>query len=220
MFIGEIIKEYRNTYKLSQRDFAARTNLTYGYINILEKIYNPKTNKPYSVTTDVAKQLADAMRMPIEELIYKLDETQEFEINNTPINRTRTILVPIYGNIPENISFGELKDDIIEYERLSVDLDDGKEYFGIEIHGDTMYDYKNMDRIIFKKISDFKDGQDCIVTINNEKAIFTKILKQDNGLLLQAIDPENKTVFYTNKDIKQNHITVLGIAVKLIRNIS
>ena len=96
MFIGEIIKEYRTIYHLSLRDFAARTDLTYGYINLLEKVYNPKTNKPFSVTTDVAKQIANAMQMPIEELIYKLDDTQEFEVNN----RTRTLLVPVYDNIP------------------------------------------------------------------------------------------------------------------------
>lgn len=97
MFIGEIIKEYRTTHHLSQRDFAARTNLTYGYINKLEQVYNPINNKPYAVTTDVAKQISNAMAMPIEELIYKLDENQEFEINaNKSTTRTRTVLVPIY----------------------------------------------------------------------------------------------------------------------------
>lgn len=210
MFIGEIIKEYRTIYHLSLRDFAARTDLTYGYINLLEKVYNPKTNKPFSVTTDVAKQIANAMQMPIEELIYKLDDTQEFEVNN----RTRTLLVPVYDNIP----LVELEDDIIEYEKISVDFNDAEEYFGIEIHED-MFDYKNMDRIIFKKTSDYKDGQDCIVTFNHEKAIFTKVLKQDNGLLLQPINPADKPIFYTNKEIKQNHIEIFGVACKLIRNL-
>ena len=72
----------------------------------LEKVFNPKTGKPYSVTTDVAKELANAMKMPIEDLIYKLDETQEIEVNSnesnlnndTPIlnDRTHTVRVPIY----------------------------------------------------------------------------------------------------------------------------
>lgn len=93
MFIGEIIKDYRTTHNLSQREFASRTSLSFSYINTLEKVYNPKTNKPYSVTTDVAKELATAMMMPIEELIYKLDETQEFEIN---ANQIHVIRVPIY----------------------------------------------------------------------------------------------------------------------------
>lgn len=93
MFIGEIIKEYRTIHHLSQREFASRTSLSSSYINTLEKVYNPKTNKPYSVTTDVAKDLANAMMMPIEELIYKLDDTQEFEVNSNQIHIVR---VPIY----------------------------------------------------------------------------------------------------------------------------
>ena len=76
-----------------------------------------------------------------------------------------------------------------------------------------------MDRIIFKKSSDYTDGQDCIITINNEETIFSKILKQENGLFLQPINPADKPVFYTNKEIKQNHIEVFGVAVKLIRNL-
>lgn len=106
MFIGEIIKEYRDTYNLSQIEFASKTSLSHSYINTLEKVFNPKTGKPYSVTTDVAKELANAMKMPIEDLIYKLDETQEIEVNSnesnlnndTPIlnDRTHTVRVPIY----------------------------------------------------------------------------------------------------------------------------
>lgn len=97
MFIGEIIKEYRTIHNITLRDFAARTSLSHSYISTLEQVYNPKTNKPYSVTTDAAKEIAEAMKMPIEELIRKLDETQEFEINgHSPMNRTRSIPVAIY----------------------------------------------------------------------------------------------------------------------------
>lgn len=124
------------------------------------------------------------------------------------------------GILPINDSFSELEDSVIEYERINIGINDDDEYFGIEIHGDNFHDYKNMDRIIFKKISDFEYGQDCIVTLDDSETVFSKVFKQDNGLLLQAIDSSDKTVFYTNKDIKQKHITVLGIAVKLIRNIS
>ena len=83
MYIGEIIKEYRTNNKLSQRAFAKRTSLSPSYINTLEKIYNPKTSKPYSVTTDVALELANAMYMSIEDLLSKINENQEFSINSS-----------------------------------------------------------------------------------------------------------------------------------------
>ena len=86
MYIGEIIKEYRTNYQLSQRAFASRTTLSPSYINTLEKIYNPKTGKPYSVTTDVADELAKAMNMSIEELLSKINGNQEFTLNASKID--------------------------------------------------------------------------------------------------------------------------------------
>ena len=77
MFIGEIIKQYRITNHISQRAFAARTSLSPSYINTLEKIYNPKTKKPYSITTDVAKEISNALFIPMEQLLAMLDDTQE-----------------------------------------------------------------------------------------------------------------------------------------------
>lgn len=121
--------------------------------------------------------------------------------------------------IPFNTSFEKLKEIVISHEKIIVNANNLDEYFGIEIHEDNLYDYKNMDRIIFKKTSDYKDGQDCIVTFNHEKTIFTKILKQENGLLLQPIKSNEKPVFYTNKELKQNHIEIFGVACKLIRNL-
>jgi repressor LexA len=95
MYIGEIIKNYRIEHHLSQRAFASRTSLSPSYINTLEKIYNPKTNKAYSVTTDVAKEIANAMNLSIEELLTKLDKSQEFNINYSKTDKLGNSVVSI-----------------------------------------------------------------------------------------------------------------------------
>lgn len=71
--VGEVIKKYREEHDLSQRDFAKRTKLSPSYINTLEKLYNPKNSKPYSITIDVADQLAKAMNITLEEFLNKCD---------------------------------------------------------------------------------------------------------------------------------------------------
>lgn len=107
MYIGEIIKEYRITNSLSQRAFASRTTLSPSYINTLEKIYNPRTGKPYSVTTDVANEIAKAMNISIEELLSKINENQEFttssddllkKIGAIPLSDIDTTSIPILRN--------------------------------------------------------------------------------------------------------------------------
>lgn len=100
MYIGEIIKDYRKKNKLSQRAFASRTSRSASYINTLEKIYNPKTGKPYSVTTDVAKEFAKAMFINIEDLLNMLDKDQEFEINSTKLDKfgNSVVSIPLLRN--------------------------------------------------------------------------------------------------------------------------
>lgn len=86
MFIGELIKDYRIKNNLSQRAFASRTSLSPSYINTLEKVYNPKNGKPYSVTTDVAKEIAQAMNLNIEDLLNMIDKNQEFQVGSLKID--------------------------------------------------------------------------------------------------------------------------------------
>lgn len=118
------------------------------------------------------------------------------------------------GTIPADTPLDEIE-DIIDYEEIAIKPDDNREYFGLEIYGDSMSpDYKDNDRIIFRKQSDCNSGQDCAVIINDEDATFKKIIKQDNILLLQSINPEFKPMLCNKRSIK-----ILGVACKLIRNI-
>jgi len=127
MFIGEIIKNYRTKYKISQRAFASRTSLSPSYINTLEKIYNPKTNKPYSITTDAASEIAKAMNMSIEELLNVLDDQQEFEVNSVPTYR-----IPILNIIDVSNLLSE--DNIIDYINIRTNKkwQDPENFFAIE----------------------------------------------------------------------------------------
>ena len=118
------------------------------------------------------------------------------------------------GNIPSGIPLDEVE-DIIDYEEISIKSDDDREYFGLEIHGNSMCpEYKDNDRIIFRKQSDYNSGQDCAVIIDNNDAIFKKIIKQDNILLLQSINSDFEPMIYNKRSIK-----ILGVACKVIRNI-
>ncbi|MBR1540723.1 MAG: hypothetical protein IJ629_06200 [Clostridia bacterium] len=164
MFIGEIILNYRNSFepKLSQRAFAARTSLSPSYINTLEKVYNPKNGKPYSVTTEVALELAKAMNISIEELLSKLDDNQEFILNNS-----KSAIVLVYGTIPAGVPM-EMIEDIIDTEEIPADmLKGGKQYFGLKIKGNSMNpDYLDGDVIILEKTNDCESGDDCVVMVN------------------------------------------------------
>ena len=186
MYIGEIIKKYRTKHDLSQRAFASRTSLSPSYINTLEKIYNPKTQKPYSVTTDVALELASAMNIKIEDLLNMLNNDQGFNINND----NNSAIVFVYGTIPAGIPMERIE-DIMDTEEISADmLRGGKQYFGLRVKGNSMEpEYLDGDTLILEKVDDCESGDDCVVMVNGNDGTFKRVFKNENGIILQPLNP-------------------------------
>ena len=219
MYIGEIIKRYRTENELSQRAFASRTNLSPSYINTLEKIYNPKTGKPYSVTTDVAIELANAMNLKIEELLNMLNDDQEFTTNeDKKANNSNSAIVFVYGTIPAGIPM-ECIEDILDTEEISADmLKGGKQYFGLKIKGDSMEpDYLDGDVIIFQKQDDCENGDDCIVMVNSNDGTFKRVFKNENGIILQPLNNKYQPMIYSNEQIETLPVKILGVFEELRR---
>lgn len=213
MYIGEIIKEYRTRNNLSQRAFASRTSLSPSYINTLEKIYNPKTNKPYSVTTDVALELANAMNMKIEDLLNIINKDQEFKVNST-----NSAVVFIYGSIPAGVPM-ECIEDIIDTEEIPADmLRGGKQYFGLKVKGNSMEpDYLDGDTLILEKADDCESGDDCVVMVNGNDGTFKRVFKNENGIILQPLNPEYAPLVFTNEQIEDLPVRIIGIVEEIRR---
>ena len=74
MYLGDLIKSFREKNKMSQRDFAKLCNLSHTYIAALEKNIDSRTGKPIAPTLDTVKYVAKAMNMPIEDVLHLLDE--------------------------------------------------------------------------------------------------------------------------------------------------
>ncbi len=48
-YLGDIIKEYRKSHRMSMDSFAERAGLSKPYISMLEKNFNPKSRKRLSL---------------------------------------------------------------------------------------------------------------------------------------------------------------------------
>lgn len=81
MFLGEVIKKYREEHNLSLRAFASKCGLSYTYISMLERNIDYRTGKPIAPTLDSVKYISKAMNMPIDDLLKILDDEQEFNLN-------------------------------------------------------------------------------------------------------------------------------------------
>lgn len=221
MYIGEIIKKYRTNNHLSQRAFASRTSLSPSYINTLEKIYNPKTGKPYSVTTDAALELSRAMNMGIDDLLNMLNDDQEFILNSNNSKdsiQSNSALVLVYGTIPAGIPM-ECIEDIIDTEEISADmLRGGKQYFGLKVKGNSMEpEYLDGDTLILEKVNDCESGDDCVVMVNGNDGTFKRVFKNENGIILQPLNSAYSPMVYSNEQIQNLPVRIIGIVEEIRR---
>ena len=161
-------------------------------------------------------------RIPRMNVIFQLAEYFKVDIRDLidepKLNRGNRI--PIFSKIPAGIPI-ELIEDVIDYEELDPKMFTGdKEYFGVRVSGDSMYpEYRDKDILIVQKTSDCESGQDCIVMINGNDGTFKRVKKTEEGIILQPLNPNYEIKFYSNKEIEELPIKIIGIVKEIRRTI-
>jgi len=74
MKLSEIIREFRISNDISQREFAKRCGLSNSYISFIERETNPTTGRPMIPTLEQYKKLSDGMGITVQQLFEQLDD--------------------------------------------------------------------------------------------------------------------------------------------------
>ena len=216
MFLGDVIKKYREENKISQRDFAKRCNLSYTYISALEKNKDYRSGKPISPTLETVKCVAKGLNISIDDLLKILDDEQEFIINTD--NASNSAVVFVYGTSPAGIPM-ECIEDIIDTEEIPVEmLKGGKQYFGLKVKGNSMEpEYLDGDTLILEKADDCESGDDCVVMVNGNDGTFKRVFKNENGIILQPLNSAYSPMVYNNQQIQELPVRIIGIVEEIRR---
>lgn len=219
MKLNDLIKKYRASHNLSLRAFAQKSGLSYGYIYMLEKNINPKTQKPIKPTLEAIKGVAYGLDVSVDDLLKMLDDDQEFIINadNTYHNDVKQI--PLLGKIAAGYPTTMFA-DVIDYIDIPADMARGnKELFALKTKGKSMEpNFIEGDILIFEKTEDCENGQFCAVAVNGDDATFKKVTKTDTGIMLQPLNPAFETKFYTNEQIASLPVQIIGVLKQIRRN--
>lgn len=224
MFLGDLIKQYRTINKMSLRDFASKCGLSHTYISALEKNIDPRTGKPIAPTLDTVKYVAKGMNTSIEDILKVLDDKQEFIVNqdlpsaHKEIPPAESAIVLVYGTIPAGIPM-ECIEDILDTEEISPDvLKGGKQFFGLRVKGNSMEpEYLDGDTLILQKVDDCESGDDCVVMVNGNDATFKRVFKNEKGIILQPLNPIYSPMVYTNEQIENLPVKIIGIVEEIRR---
>lgn len=144
----------------------------------------------------------------------------ESDSSNVYNHNPKPTRIPVLGSIPAGIPI-EMIEDVVDYEDISEDmLKGGKQYFALRVKGNSMEPkYLNGDTLIILKQDDCESGQDCIVTVNGDDGTFKRVFKTDNGITLQPLNNEYMPVFYSNEDIKNKPVRILGVVKEIRRSV-
>lgn len=219
-----ILRNISETYS-NQREFARKSNINRTY---LSQYMNMKLDKPPKI--DILMKLAHASNgiTKYSELMEicgytndwsKLNEVVDTEKIKEDIKQyEKSAIVLIYGTIPAGIPM-EMIEDIIDTEEISTDmLKGGKQYFGLRVKGNSMYpEYLDGDTLILEKLDDVESGSDAVVMVNGNDGTFKRVFKNENGIILQPINPEFQPMVYTNEQIEKLPVKVIGKVVELRR---
>ena len=107
MKLSNILKEYRNRFQISQREFARRCGLSNSYISFIENEYNPRTGKPIVPTLEQYQKIAFAMDLTVQQLFEQLDEDSPVDLHYTPPDespRAEDPQIRIVSGMMENMS--------------------------------------------------------------------------------------------------------------------
>jgi len=194
----------------TQADLVKATNISQSSVSdYLNGKYKPNQIKTYLI--------ANYLNVSYNWLLGFDDDIEpdtNKELKITDIGQT--VKIPVYKFVKAGSS-KDAAENIEGYVQISADLDkEERQLIALQVSSDSMLpDFKKNDIVIIKECTDCKSGQDCAVFINDENAELKRVIKQNNGLLLQALNPEYETKFYPYEG--KDKVAILGVVTQLIR---
>lgn len=214
-FLNSNVKHLRTSKKISQQSLADKIGVDRSTVSRIE-------NGEIETTIDNAIKIANILEVPLNDLVSK---DLRFD-NAVPVNLNENnnyIKIPVLGVIKAGIPI-EAQQDILEYIDVPKSwTKGGKELFGLRISGDSMFPkYNEGDTVVFEKNNDFEtaNNKDVAIMINGDDATFKKLLINTEGITLVPYNTgAYELMMYSNKDIEEKPIRIIGIARKIIKEV-
>lgn len=215
MTLGEIIKDYRIEHHLSMDDFSDKSGISKAYISLLEKNKHPKTGKNIAPSIQYIKQAADGMNMDFNTLFSMLDGDVTLESENESKKRSKGITINVLGRVAAGIPI-EAIENIIDTEEITEELACTGDFFGLQIHGDSMEPriYEG-DIVIVRQQDDAESGDVVIAMVNGNDATCKRLRKYRDGIELISNNPSYAPMFFSNEDIISKPVKIIGKVVEL-----
>lgn len=201
MTVGERIKEIRTQIGMSQVEFADKIDVS------KQTLYKYENNIITNIPSDKVEAAASIGGVT-PAFLMGWDESSRR-------NPNKGVAINVYGRVAAGIPF-EMIEDIIDTEEISEEMAKTGEFFGLQIHGDSMEPrMADGDVVIVKRQDDAETGDTVIATVNGTDATCKRLKKYRDGIELIATNPSYQPIFYSNEEIESKPVRIIGKIVEL-----
>lgn len=192
------LRQIREKNEMLQRDVA-------NFLGISTSAYGFYETGARSMSAETAKKLAKFFKVSVDYLL------------GADTNNKR--LLPVLGTVKAGYNY-LAQENVIDYIDPSMNIADPENYFGLIVKGDSMSPtYLDGDTLILEKVEDCENGQDAVVMINGNDGTFKRVFKNENGIILQPLNPEYQPLVFSNEQILNLPVKIIGVAREIRRKI-
>lgn len=162
--------------------------------------------------TDKLQRISDFLGIKLEYLISgNIDLPNSFGKSE----KATGVWIPVLGRVAAGIPI-DMITDIIDQEQITEEMAATGEYFALQIHGDSMEPkISDGDVVIVRQQDDAETGDIVIAAINGDDATCKRLKKYAEGIMLLSTNSTYEPMVFTNKDIEELPVKILGKVVEL-----
>lgn len=125
------------------------------------------------------------------------------------------VQIPVLGNVQAGLPISAVQ-DILDYEEITPELAATGEFFALRIKGRSMEPrMMEGDVVIIRQQDDADTGDTVVVLVNGDDATVKRLRKRPEGIMLVPNNPTFEPLFYSNRDIAELPVRIIGKVVEL-----
>ena len=193
------LKRYLSSYDMTQLELSQKLGVgTTSVSNWCNGLKSPRMDKIDAMCTLFNCTRSDLM-----------EEPKSF------ISKKHGVTINVLGRVAAGLPI-EAVENIIDTEEISEELARTGEFFGLQIHGDSMEPrmYEG-DVVIVRKQDDAESGDIVIAMVNGNDATCKRLTKYANGITLSSLNAKYEPLIYSNDEILEKPVKILGKVIEL-----
>lgn len=205
MYLAENIRYLRTKKGLSQ-DYLAE-KLGYKSFTTIQKWESGVSEPPVKKL----KELSELFGIDMDDMNNK-----RLSFGETANHASKKgITINVLGRVAAGLPI-EAVENIIDTEEIPEELAKTGKFFGLQIHGDSMEPRMcEGDVVIIRQQDDAESGDIVIATVNGSDATCKRLRKYRDGIELVSFNAAYAPMFYSNKDIEQKPVKIIGKVIEL-----